>query len=78
MSSSQISLIRRLKRGAELKPRTVLLGRHLQSHVLLLELLVGLLQVADVVDGFLEHRRLVELLGGERNKRKQNKNKQMI
>lgn len=40
---------------------TVLLGGHLESHVLLLELLVGLLQVADVVDGFAQHRRLVEL-----------------
>lgn len=52
----------------ELKPRTVLLGRHFQSHVLLLELLVGLLQVADVVDGFPEHRRLVELLSEEEDK----------
>lgn len=41
--------------------RTVLLCCHFESHVLLFEFLVGLLQVADVVDGFLQHCRLVEL-----------------
>lgn len=40
---------------------TVLLSCHFQSHVLLFELLIRLLQVADVVDGFPEDSRLVEL-----------------
>lgn len=31
---------------------TVLLDGHLERHVLLLQFLVGLLKVADVIDGF--------------------------
>lgn len=40
---------------------TVLLVGHFESQVFLLQFLVGLLQVADVVDGFPQHCRFIQL-----------------
>ncbi len=48
-----------IKRTERFKARTVFLGCHFKSHVLLFQFLVGLLQVPDVVDGFPQHCRLV-------------------
>lgn len=49
------------KKKEKERVHTVLLGHHFQSHVLLFEFLIGLLQVTDVVNGLSQHSRLVEL-----------------
>lgn len=61
----EINYIEAVKVYIRDKVHTVFLGCHFKSHVLLFELLVRLLQVTDVVDGFSQHCRLVELKKNE-------------